>query len=442
MSAQSVKDEIKFQFWQGLGWNLGTGLLYFAFIMTGAWFIGSTLERKHLERLATGEARLRDVTASTCAPEVAAREVAMVSGSVVVANDLFKAWRARVRSLFGGAIPQYESMVMRGRREALLRLKVEAHTVGSDHVCGVRFQTTSIGVGGNAGLWDGYLMKFLGYLLLTLILLAGLVACNGAAVLNGITPSSSFERDKSVSYGPLERQSLDVYRASEPKAGAPAIVFVHGGGWEDGSKGLYKFVGDAFAKDGYDVVIPNYRLYPEASYESLLEDTSIAAAWAVRELGRPIVLMGHSAGGYNVLQSVFAPDESAQHGLKVCESVAGVVALAAPTGAYELKEEPYISVFPQRFLGDDAPLNRAKAGSLSVPPILFIHGSDDTTVGPKNSQELATAIGRPEAVKLYPGRGHIDVVRLLSRHFDGDSAIKDDILGFLEGLPESDFCTN
>jgi len=151
MSSQSIRDQIKFQFWQGLGWNIGTGLLYFAFIMTGAWLIGSTMERRHLARLGVGEDELRHVTASNCAPDIAAHNVIMVSGSVVVANDLFKSWRARVRSLFGGAIPHYESMVMRARREAILRMKREADTLGSDHVCGVRLHTTSVGVGNQAG---------------------------------------------------------------------------------------------------------------------------------------------------------------------------------------------------------------------------------------------------------------------------------------------------
>jgi len=284
-------------------------------------------------------------------------------------------------------------------------------------------------------------VKLFGYLILILIFLVGLVACNGAAVLNGITPSSSFDRTKSVSYGELARQTLDVYRAAELKSGTPVIVFIHGGSWSDGSKDIYKFVGDAFAKDGYDVVIPNYRLYPDASYPSVVIDTAKATQWAVEEFNRPIVLIGHSAGGYNVLQTVFAPEISAQSGLQVCQSVAGVVALAAPTGAYELKEEPYITIFPERFLGDDAPLNRAKAGGVKVPPILFIHGTDDTTVGPKNSEDLATAIGTPDAVRLYPDRGHTDVIRLLSRHFDGDSTIKDDILTFLQDLPSQAFCS-
>ena len=288
-------------------------------------------------------------------------------------------------------------------------------------------------------------------LAVTLIIIAAfaLVACNGAAVLNSLTPSSSFERERAVPYGDHPRQTLDLYRAESPRNGAPAVVFVHGGGWEDGNRKMYKFIGDSFAKEGFDVVVPNYRLHPEAVYPSVVEDTALAAAWAVENLRRPVVLMGHSAGGYNVLQTAFAPEIAAESGLDVCASVAGVVALAAPTGSYELKEEPYISVFPDRFRGDDAPLNRAKADftpsqtNYSVPPIFLVHGSEDTVVAPRNSTDLADLLPYRAEVRIYLDRDHIDVVRLLARLFEDDSSIKTDVLNFIRvhGRSKADsFC--
>ena len=283
-------------------------------------------------------------------------------------------------------------------------------------------------------------MRYVAIALLAIVALAVLAACNAAALLNTITPSSSFERDKGIAYGDLPRQTLDVYRAVDPREGAPTVMFVHGGGWEDGDKKLYKFIGDAFAKDGFDVVVPNYRLHPDAVYPDTVADTALAAAWAVDTLGKPVVMIGHSAGGYNVLQAVFAPEISADAGLAVCDSVAGVVSLAGPTGAYELKSEPYVSVFPGRFLEDDAPLARAQAGFTEVPPILFVHGDKDTTVGPKNSTALGALLGPRAQVALYEGRGHVDVVRLLARRFEDDSSIKAAVVEFIEGLPETGFC--
>ena len=147
---------------------------------------------------------------------------------------------------------------------------------------------------------------------------------------------------------------------------------------------------------------------------------------------QPFVLIGHSAGGYNALMAALAPDIS---DIKVCEQIAGIVSLAGPTGAYPLTEEPYITLFPDRFQASDAPLGRDLS---AAPPIMLVNGQDDTTVGPKNASDLAAALetaGRMVDLKLYEGMNHIDPVRFLSRYFDGDSPLRSDILGFIETLP-------
>ena len=75
-----------------------------------------------------------------------------------------------------------------------------------------------------------------------------LAACAPVNLLNTITPSGTFDKAKDVSYGDLDRQKLDIYRPDKPKIGSPVIVFVHGGSWEEGSKDIYKFLADGFAK--------------------------------------------------------------------------------------------------------------------------------------------------------------------------------------------------
>ena len=259
-----------------------------------------------------------------------------------------------------------------------------------------------------------------------------LAACSAAGVLNGITPSSTFDRTKNVSYGDHARAVMDIYRADTPRADAPGLVFVHGGSWSEGDKGIYKFLAEGFTKEGFDVVVPNYRLYPEARYPDMVVDTGRAAAAAARELGRDVVLIGHSAGGYNALMAAMAPDVS---GLDVCATVAGLISLAAPTGAYPLTDEPFVTIFPERFGGADAPVNRVEGARL--PPVMLVNGLDDTTVGPKNVEVLGDAMearGLRVERKLYPGMNHVDAVRVLSRHFDGDSPLKGDMIRFIDAL--------
>lgn len=278
-------------------------------------------------------------------------------------------------------------------------------------------------------------LKFLGLSGLSLLL----ASCSAAGVLNGITPSSSFERDKGIAYGEKDRQTYDIYRATEPRADAPVIVFVYGGGWTSGSKGMYKFVAEGFTKDGFDVVVPDYRLYPDSVYPQMIEDTGQAIQAAAQQFpGRPLVLMGHSAGAYNALMSVMAPDLS---GVSVCNQVSGVVSLAAPTGAYPMTDQPYTEIFPDRFKSDDAPMARVQA---ELPPIMLVNGRDDETVGYKNASTLSEALTEAGAVTrlaLYDEMNHIDPVRVLSRHFDGGSPLKDDILDFIGDLPTTaPFC--
>ena len=73
-----------------------------------------------------------------------AHEAQMFVGSVVVANDYFKSFSASLRNLVGGRMLVYESLVDRGRREALLRMKEEAIAWGASQVVNVRFETSNI----------------------------------------------------------------------------------------------------------------------------------------------------------------------------------------------------------------------------------------------------------------------------------------------------------
>ena len=266
-------------------------------------------------------------------------------------------------------------------------------------------------------------------------LLLGAAACAPVKLLNTITPSGSFERDKDISYGNLARQKLDIYRAASPRPDAPVLIFVHGGSWDSGSKNIYKFLGQGFTSEGFDVVIPNYRLYPDAMFPVMIEDTAKAIAFTASQFpGRDLVVMGHSAGAYNSLMALMRPEFYPGGTAAICKTIAGVVAFAPPTGIIPLKEEPFITIFPDRFTGADAPMNNAES---IMPPVLFVHGQKDTTVYPQNSQRLAekiTARGGQAVVKTYEDLDHIDVIKVTSKFFDGDASLKSDVIEFIGNL--------
>jgi len=161
----------------------------------------------------------------------------------------------------------------------------------------------------------------------------------------------------------------------------------------------------------------------------MLEDSAKAVAHVAKQFPkRPVVIMGHSAGAYNALMIGLNKSYLSAEGVNLCDRVSGIVSLAAPTGVYELKKEPLITIFPDRFQKDDAPLAYVDGPS---PTLFVMNGGDDTTVGPKGAAGL----------KIYEGINHTEAVQFLSRHFDGKATLKADIISFVEGLPKSGgFC--
>ena len=108
---------------------------------------GRASERRHFRQLQEREAQLRDVLVfaeRTPPPDREFREAALVVGSVVIAEDYFTRIAAALRGLVGGRVTVYESLMDRGRREAILRMKEEARRRGATLVFNVRFETSSL----------------------------------------------------------------------------------------------------------------------------------------------------------------------------------------------------------------------------------------------------------------------------------------------------------
>ncbi|MEL6603822.1 MAG: heavy metal-binding domain-containing protein [Cyanobacteria bacterium J06614_10] len=123
-------------------------LLVFLILLGVGFFVGKHFEQKHYASIkarekATLHVPIVNFGAKQKLPH--AHETELFVGSVVVANDYFKTIAAGLRNLVGGRMVVYESLVDRGRREALLRMKEEAIEWGASQVINVRFETSSIG---------------------------------------------------------------------------------------------------------------------------------------------------------------------------------------------------------------------------------------------------------------------------------------------------------
>ncbi|MCB1625202.1 MAG: heavy metal-binding domain-containing protein [Pseudomonadales bacterium] len=111
------------------------------------WSIGGATERRHFRSLVKREAQLRDILVFNerrPPQDQAFGQAALVMGSVVIGEDYFKRFAATLRSLFGGTLRMYESVMDRGRREAIVRMKAAARRQGATMVFNVRFETSSL----------------------------------------------------------------------------------------------------------------------------------------------------------------------------------------------------------------------------------------------------------------------------------------------------------
>ena len=112
------------------------------------WFFGARHERQHLAQLAISEKALKHIIVSTerfYQPTLAdGTQGELVLGSVVIAQDYFKMVIARVLSIFGKNLTTYETLLERARREALVRMRTQAHAKGYSHIYGLRFEVSNI----------------------------------------------------------------------------------------------------------------------------------------------------------------------------------------------------------------------------------------------------------------------------------------------------------
>ena len=281
---------------------------------------------------------------------------------------------------------------------------------------------------------------------LALALIVGLpiAACGPAALLNALVPDDGYRVERDLAYGDAARQRLDLYLPGAVVAPAPVVVFFYGGRWVAGSKTDYRFVGEALAARGFVVVIPDYRLYPEVRFPTFVEDGAAAVAWVRRNIGRfggepwQIHLMGHSAGAH--IAALLALDRRylAAAGVEP-GTLESFVGLAGPYDFLPLTDATVKRIFAADDLAATQPITFAEG---SAPRALLLHGGDDRTVLPRNSQHLAAALeaaGGRAQLRLYPDLDHVALVAALAAPLRWLAPVLDDVTGFLRAAPPPSF---
>ena len=127
-------------------------LFIFLSLLLLGYTCGTIAEKRHYKSIIRRErelVKLMVVNAEGRFAEGAVREAFLVNGSTVVSNDYFKRLLAILRNIFGGRVKAYESLIDRARREAILRMKEEAHARGAHMIVNLRLETSTIGRSAN-----------------------------------------------------------------------------------------------------------------------------------------------------------------------------------------------------------------------------------------------------------------------------------------------------
>ncbi|MBM83147.1 MAG: lipase [Planctomycetaceae bacterium] len=222
---------------------------------------------------------------------------------------------------------------------------------------------------------------------------------------------------------------LDLYLPGDSNEARPAIVFVHGGGWKNGSKKSAKRNASWLAEHGFVVAGINYRLTQVAGWPAQIDDCYTAVRWLRANAGKynidseNIGAFGTSAGAHLV-----ALMGTRKYPGKEGES-SRVKAVCDWFGPSDLLSMPPNNIGNGRTAEDVANSNGAKllrATVREVPKLakdasayfnvsfddaafLIMHGDQDKGVPLEQSQKLHAALTKAKVsskLHVIKGAGH------------------------------------
>jgi len=210
----------------------------------------------------------------------------------------------------------------------------------------------------------------------------------------------------------------------------PVLLFVHGGSWQRGDKrfslNMYQNVAIAACAANAVGVCVNYRLSPEVTYPSHLDDCAASLRWVFENIaaygGDPskVILCGHSAGAHLAANLALASAAGAGYGLS--RQVRGLVGLCGVYNVLRLGKSPFARALTEAAFGkSDAALRQAStvylAAHLQRPftvPTLLLNAAEDFHLeadAEELDMALATSGGRQQSTpdsSLQAGRRALD----------------------------------
>jgi arylformamidase len=241
------------------------------------------------------------------------------------------------------------------------------------------------------------------------------------AAATNLPPDIRVERD--LAYGPHPEQRIDVYAPAHAK-GAPALLLVHGGGWQIGDKANAGVVENKVAHwvpKGFVIVSVDYRMLPDADPKEQAGDAAAALAFAqskARSWGADpsrFMLMGHSAGAHLASLLAANPEAAYRRGAKPW---LGTVALdSAAMNVVAIMQASHFPLYDKAFGSDPAywqavsPAHQLKGKS---PPMLLVCST---------RRAVSCAQARAFADKAIATGARVEILPLPLSHGDINAAL-------------------
>jgi acetyl esterase/lipase len=261
--------------------------------------------------------------------------------------------------------------------------------------------------------------------------LSGLALGQPVAGRGGLPEDVRAFRDLAYVENGHERQKLDLYLPAKAEGPLPLVIWIHGGGWQNGSKEGCPPARQGYLERGYAVASLNYRLSGHAIFPAQIEDCKAAIRW-LRAHAQAYGLnpdrfgvWGSSAGGHLVALLGTSGDEKAFDvgaNLDVSSRVQAVCDYYGPSDLARMDEKAAPGArlkhnapdSPEaKLIGGAVQENKEKAARASpltyvttnMPPFLIVHGDADPTV-PYHQSELLF-----EALKKAGGSVHLHCIK-------------------------------
>jgi arylformamidase len=185
-----------------------------------------------------------------------------------------------------------------------------------------------------------------------------------------------------VRYGSGPRHRVDVFPCGT--AGAPTVVFIHGGYWQQNDKEPFAFIGEGLLPAGFNLAVVEYTLAPAARMDAIVAEIRAAVGWVIdhaKEVGGDpgrVFVSGHSAGGH--LTAMAMTDSRVAGGLAI-------------SGIFDL--EPIRLNYLNEKLGLDAAEAQRNSPILHLPshaaPLVVTVGLGELPELIRQSEEFAAA---------------------------------------------------